>query len=127
MATADLPQTQNGPQPLVRLHHGTDLLSAIDLRDNGLDQARAAAFNATGEFWATTDLAVADTFAQVNPAGGIPARFDFDVPQPVLDALVGTHPPRAYQYGNDVFEFVPASFAMLNQHMMNRQVVSPVP
>jgi hypothetical protein len=127
MSIADLPRTPNGPQPLVRLHHGTDLLSAIDLRDNGLDQARAAAFNATGEFWATTDLAMADTFAQVNPAGGIPARFDFDVPQAVLDALLGAHPPQAYLHGNDVFEFLPVSFPMLNQQMMNRQVISPVP
>jgi hypothetical protein len=95
--------------------------------NNGLDQARAAAFNEGGEFWATTDLAMANTFAQVNPAGGIPTRLDFDVPVAVLAALLGANPPQAYQHGNDVYEFLPPGFLLLNLHMANRQVVSPVP
>jgi hypothetical protein len=127
MATADVSRPQGGPQSLVRLYHGTDLASANDIRDNGINHTKAAAFNATGEFWVTTDVPMADTFAQVNPAGGIPARFEFEVSLAVLGLLLGATPPRAYQYGNDVYEFLPLSFPTLNQHMINRQVVSPVP
>src|SRR5260370_3337196 len=127
MTTAGSSQSGIAPQGYIRLHHGTDLASANDIMNNGLDQARAAAFNASGEFWATTDLATANTFAQVNPANGAPARFDFNLPPQVLAAFLGASPPRAYQHGSDVYEFLPAAFPMLNQHIANCQVVSPVP
>src|SRR5437763_828508 len=105
MATPEPSQPANKPQGFVRLCHGTDLGSASDMSSTGLDPAKAAVFNATGEFWATTDRALADMFAQVNPAGGTPARFDFDVPAHVLGTLLGSNPPRAYQHGNDTYEF----------------------
>jgi hypothetical protein len=84
----------------------------------------------SGEFWATTSAADAEVFAQVNPAGVVPARFSFDLPLWVLQTLVHAAPPRAYQHmsaGVDWYEFLPSSFSLLNQHMANRQVVSPVP
>ena len=112
---------------VLRLHHGTDLASANDLLNNGVDAGKAAAFNVSGEFWTTTDVAVADTFAQVNPAGGTPARLEFDLPMPVLTALLPTTPPQAYQHGSDAYEFLPTAFASLNAHLANRQVISPVP
>jgi hypothetical protein len=95
--------------------------------NHGLDQAAAAAFNVSGEFWATADQSVADTFAQVNPAGGVPARLDFDLPLRILVALLSSAPPRAYQHGDDDYEFLPTGFVLLNAHMANSQVVSPVP
>jgi hypothetical protein len=122
-----LPDPGTGTSGTIRLHHGTDLASANDIALNGLDGARAAAFNGSGEFWATVDVAMADTFAQVNPAGGPPARLDFDLPVAVLVALLTANPPRAYQHGPDVYELLPAGFPSLNAHMIHRQVVSPVP
>jgi hypothetical protein len=108
------------------LHHGTDLDSANDLLANGLDSAKAAAYNVSGEFWATTNPQTANTFAQVNPAGGPPARFDFDIPVDVLQTLLAETPPVAYPHGTDWFEFLPACFADINQHRTNQQVV-PLP
>jgi hypothetical protein len=126
MATTDLPE----PEPLpgfLRLHHGTDLNGAQDIMSTGLNQAQAAAFNVSGEFWATTDVADADVFATVNPAGGVPARYSFDLPEQVLLLLLRSAPPRAYQASTQEYEFLPASFPILNRHMTNRQIVSPVP
>jgi hypothetical protein len=111
----------------IRLHHGTDVTSAQDILHNGLNQASAAVHNVSGEFWTTTDIPSADVFAQVNPVGGIPARLSFDLPEQILAALLAAHPPRVYQQGSLEYEFLPASFPLLNQHMTNRQVVSPVP
>jgi hypothetical protein len=114
----------------IRLHHGTDENSARDLLLHGVDQAQAAVFNVAGEFWATTSPADAETFAQVNPAGGVPARYSFDLPFGVLQTLLNSSPPRAYQNinsGVDWYEFLPGSFPLLNLYMANRQVGSPVP
>ena len=126
MASADLPTGGTAPG-VIRLHHGTDEQSAIDILNHGLSRANAAAHNVTGEFWATTEDADAETFAQANPAGGTPARYSFDLPLDLLDELLNSQPPRAYQHGPDWFEFLPSSYAELNQHMTNREVVSPVP
>jgi hypothetical protein len=126
MATADLPQG-SGSSGSIRLHHGTDEDSANDILNNGLSRTRAASQNVTGECWVTTNASDADTFAQVNPAGGIPARYSFDLPLSVLAALLSSNPPRAYQHGADWYEFLPASYPTLNREMVNCQVVSPVP
>lgn len=118
------------PTPYIRLHHGTDETSARDLLLHGIHQARAAAFNMSGEFWATTAAAEADGFALVNPAGGVPARFSFDLPLGVVQAFLGSHPPRAYRHstaGVDWYEFLPGGFPLLNRHRTNAQVVCPVP
>lgn len=123
MASSSLPD----PNGLLRLHHGTDLNSALDIMHNGLDQTNAAALNVSGEFWATTDQNMADVFAQVNPTGGQPARLDFDIPLQVVLDLIAAIPPQAIRDGEDVYEFLPSSYAVLNQHLTNRQVVSPVP
>jgi len=48
-------------------------VSAMDLLQRGVDQAAAAAWNGSGEFWVTTDLHRANWFAAVasrQPAGG---------------------------------------------------------
>jgi len=121
---------EDTPEPPLRLHHGTDGNSATDLLLDGVDEVQAAAFNVSGEFWATTGVGEAETFAQVNPAGGVPTRYSFDIPLWVLRTLLNANPPRAYQHttsGVDWYEFLPISFPLLNQHMANRQVVSPVP
>jgi hypothetical protein len=128
MAQAVLPEAPTGP--VIRLHHGTDESSANDLLQHGAQQAQAAVFNVSGEFWATTSAADAETFAQVNPAGGVPARFSFDPPLWVPQTLLSASPPGAYQHttsGVVWYEFLPDSFPLLNQHAANREVVSPVP
>jgi hypothetical protein len=126
MATADLPEGPPAPDH-IRLHHGSDVVSANNILNNGLSLALALQAGGTGEFWATIHAADADTFAQVNPAGGVPARYSFDLPRRVLAALLASVPPRAYQHGADWYEFLPGSYALLNQHMTARQVISPVP
>jgi len=95
--------------------------------NNGLSRARAASMNVTGECWATTDAADADTFAQVNPTGAVPARYSFDVEETVLVGLLAANPPQAYQHGPDCYEFLPSSYPVLNHHMVNGRVISPVP
>jgi hypothetical protein len=108
---------------LVLLSHGTDVDSAIRIRDHGLDAAEAAKLNATGEFWASADAATADWFAFSNPAGGPPVRLDFDVPEQVLTLLVNQIPPLALFHAPSDYEFSPASYDMLNQAMTCKQVV----
>jgi hypothetical protein len=110
----------------IRLHHGTDIGSANDLLKHGLDPARAAVYNATGEFWATSDHAFAEVFAQVNPAGGPPACFEFDLAEAVMQWLLGRVPRVVYQHDSDTFEVLPGSFSDVNLHMTNPQIV-PVP
>jgi hypothetical protein len=110
-------------EPGIRLHHGTDKYSANDLFLNGVNQAQAAVFNVSGEFWATTSAIDSEAFAQVNPAGGVPALYSFDLPLEVLQALLESNPPRVYQHtttGVNWYEFLPSSFPLLNQHMANR-------
>ena len=120
-----MPATNPPPTGFLRLYHGTDLASAQDIINNGVSRARAAAWNASGEFWATTDPANADYFAMATL--GVPARLEFDFPNDVLAALVGDTPPRAiWQVGVHV-EFLPASFAALNRHSVNWVIVSPLP
>jgi hypothetical protein len=126
MATAT-PPGQGATPGVVRLHHGTDEASALDLLTNGLNRTSAVRAGGTGEFWATLIVADADTFAQTNPSGGTPARSSFDLPADVLAVLLAANPPRAYQQGPTWYEFLPGSYALLNQHMTNRQVISPVP
>jgi hypothetical protein len=108
----------------LRMSHGTDLDSATEIRDRGLSAAAAARYNSTGEFWASTDAGTADWFARTNPASGSPARLDFDLSEDVLALLVNQ--ALAVAHGTADFEFLPASFAILNQAMSNKQVV-PVP
>lgn len=105
----------------VCLYHGTDMRSANDIAALGLDQAKAAKYNGSGEFWATTDPDEADLFAQVNPANGVPARLEFELPLAVLQNLLvaGT----VYIHSNAAHEFLPRSFAVLNGHMSDKQVV----
>jgi hypothetical protein len=107
----------------VGLHHGTDLVSANHLLQHGLDAAAAARYNATGEFWATTNVAVAEWFARSNPAGGVPARFDFEIPESLLQHLLAQGPLVAIAHTQEDYEFLPPSFEILNQCMTNKQVV----
>ena len=113
--------------PLIRLYHGTDLASANAIMINGLDVGAAVTLNGTGESWATSDRATADWFAMANPANGPPARLEFDIPQPVLVALLSGMPIRASLHAADDYEFLPGAYSLLNQSMQNCQVISPVP
>ena len=97
MATGDLPES--GPPPgFVRLFHGTDLACANDLLQSGVDEQKAAAWNGSGEFWACTDPARADWFALSHPNSPPAARFEFDLPEAVLQALLVRDPPVVNQH-----------------------------
>src|SRR5437868_4304979 len=111
---------------LVRFHHGTDLTSANDLLQNGVNQQHAAAWNGSGEFWATSDHQRAKWFALSHPSSPPAACFEFDLPESVLVMILQMSPPGATQHGPNDCEFLPASHGLLNQHMTNKQVI-PVP
>jgi hypothetical protein len=124
MATADLADSNDDAQALV-LYHGTDRASADEILNHGLDRAKAAAFNASGEFWATTDAATADVFAYANPHSPPAARLEFGIANDVLQGLLSASPPRAHEYsrhGVTNYEFLPASFTILNQAMAKVRV-----
>jgi hypothetical protein len=57
-----------------------------------------------------------------NPALTIPGEL-----QSILNQMMTANPPVVYLHGTEDFEFLPVCYALLNQHMTNRQVVSPVP
>jgi hypothetical protein len=124
MEAASLPE--EGQANVVRLHHGADLGCANDLDQHGVDRQRAAAWNGSGEFWATIDHARATWFAYSHPNSPPAACFEFDLPAHVLQALLTINPPGAVRHGQTDYEFLPAGFALLNQFMANRQVV-PLP
>src|SRR5437867_3976650 len=96
MASAD--QSEGEPPPrFIRFHHGTDQASANDLLRNGVNQQQAAAWNGSGEFWATTDRRRAEWFALSHPASPPAACFEFDLPEPALLAILQMNPPLAIQ------------------------------
>jgi hypothetical protein len=82
MSTSVVPEVP--PAPVIRLHHGTDENSANDLLMHGVNQAHAAAWNGTGEFWATTDHGRAEWFARSHPNSPPAACFEFSLPAAVL-------------------------------------------
>jgi hypothetical protein len=55
------------------LFHGTDVESAQDIVQNGLNHGAADQFGGDGLFYTSTDRANAEAFAKGNPAGGEPA------------------------------------------------------
>jgi hypothetical protein len=107
----------------IQFHHGTDQISAADLFQNGVNDQHAAAWNGSGEFWATCDHYRAKWFALSHPSSPPAACFEFDLPEAVLLMILQMNPPGAIQHGPDDYEFLPGSHALLNQHMTNRQVV----
>jgi hypothetical protein len=107
---------------LIRLYHGTDWQSAQRIASFGLNANQAAQYNTSGEFWATTDEVIAGWFAQVNPAGGTPAKLEFEVSKELLAELLSEVPPAALRHSSATYEFLPASFRRLNLHMVNIEV-----
>jgi hypothetical protein len=105
------------------LYHGTDQAGANDLLVNGVDQVAAAVWNGSGEFWATADPNRADWFARSHPNSPPAVRFEFELPEVALQAILDLVPPGAAQHGMSDYEFLPASFGLLNLHMTNRQLV----
>lgn len=112
------------PQRLVRLHHGTDQASASDLLLNGVNQQHAAAWNGSGEFWATTEHRRAEWFALSHPASPPAACFEFDVPEAILVAILQMSPVAAIRHAPHDYEFLPASHPLLNQGMQNKQITA---
>jgi hypothetical protein len=88
---------------------------------HGADQAQAAAWNGTGEFWATTDHGRAEWFARSHPNSPPAACFEFSLPAAVLRQILQTQPPGAIFHAPGDYEFRPACYAVLNLHMANRQ------
>jgi hypothetical protein len=125
MASAHQPD-EEVPQRSIRFHHGTDQASANDLLQNGVNQQQAAAWNGSGEFWATSVHRRAEWFALSHPNSPPAVCFEFDLPESVLLVVLQMNPPGAILHAPSDYEFLPGSHALLNQHMTNRQVV-PVP
>jgi hypothetical protein len=125
MASADQPEEEKS-QSFIRFHHGTDLTSANDLLQNGVNQQHAAAWNGSGEFWATSDHHRAEWFALSHPSSPPAACFEFDLPESVLLVILQMNPPGAKHHAPNDYEFLPGSHALLNQHMTNNRF-APVP
>jgi hypothetical protein len=125
MARADQSEEEKS-QKSIRFHHGTDQASANDLLQNGVNQHQAAAWNGSGEFWATSDPHRAEWFALSHPSSPPAARFAFDLPDSVLLVILQMSPPGAIHHAPSDYEFLPGSHGLLNQHMNNIQV-APVP
>lgn len=125
MASAHQPEAGT-LQRSIRFNHGTDQPSANDLLQNGVNQQHAAAWNGSGEFWATRDRPRAEWFALSHPSSPPAACFEFDLPEAVLLVILQMNPPGAIHHTPNDYEFLPASHAVLNQHMTNKQV-TPVP
>jgi hypothetical protein len=123
MANAHQPDDEPS-QPFIRFHHGTDQTSATDLLQRGVNQQQAAAWNGTGEFWATGDHHRAKWFALSHPGSPPAACFEFDLPDAALLAMLRMNPPGALHHLPNDYEFLPAGYALLNQHMTKRQVVA---
>lgn len=111
---------------VVILYHGTDVASANDIMQYGVDAKRASGYNGTGEFWATTNPTTADWFARVNAANGPPARLRFEISAVVLQSLLAAVPVVARNDGPEDYEFLPGSFAILNQDMSGQHVATVV-
>jgi hypothetical protein len=125
MASAHQPE-EEASERLVHFHHGTDQTSANDLLQNGVDEQNAAVWNGSGEFWATTDHGRAEWFALSHPSSPPAECFEFDLSESVLLFILQMNPPAANHHAPQDYEFLPGSFAQLNQYMTNQQVV-PVP
>lgn len=124
MASAHHPEGTS--QRAIRFHHGTDQASANDLLQNGVNQSHAAAWNGSGEFWATIDHHRAEWFALSHPSSPPAACFEFDLPESALLIILQMSPPVARLHAPNDYEFLPASHGLLNQHLTNKLVV-PVP
>jgi hypothetical protein len=116
----------------VRLYHGTDLASANDILQNGLDAQRAIAtggpgYAGQGEFYAITTYSEAEKVAKLCGRGPDFAVLAFDLPDTVIQDLLSRWPGAAAHIdGSDLYVFYPTSYAVLNANMTNKQLV-PVP
>lgn len=110
------------PERLIRFHHGTDLASAQDILQNGVSQQHAAAWNGSGEFWATTERHRAEWFALSHPASPPAACLEFDLPDAILRAILMIAPVAAIHHAPHDYEFLPAAYPLLNQAMQNKQL-----
>jgi hypothetical protein len=123
MVSARQPEEEPS-QRSIRFHHGTDQTSANDLLQNGVDQQHAAAWNGSGEFWATSDHGRAEWFALSHPSSPPAACFEFDLSGSVLRVILQMNPPGVIHHAANDYEFLPASYLLLNQHMTSKRVVS---
>ncbi|HQU41597.1 MAG: hypothetical protein B7Z73_01810 [Planctomycetia bacterium 21-64-5] len=112
------------PQRLIRFHHGTDQASANDLLHKGVNQQHAAAWNGSGEFWATIEHRRAGWFGLSHPASPPAACFEFDLPESVLLAILQMAPAAALHHAPSDYEFLAASYALLNHGMQNKQITA---
>jgi hypothetical protein len=113
-------------QRSIRFHHGTDQTCANGLLQNGVNQQQAAAWNGSGEFWATSDHHRAEWFALSHPNSPPAACFEFELSESVLLIILQMSPPGAIHHAPNDYEFLPGSYGLLNQLLTNRHV-APVP
>jgi hypothetical protein len=108
----------------ITLYHGSDLASANDILNHGLDASKARRYNGSGEFWSTTDQFAAEVFARVNPAAGAPACLVYEVDEDDLRMLLAQKPVVAEFYAPDAYQFFPSCFDFLNRTMIQKRVHS---
>ena len=96
---------------------------APDMQDITSD---AAFFRLASNDLLATEIGIAEWFAKSNPAGN-PAIYAFELSEAVIQALVNSAAKAVFAHAAGAgidYEFLPASFAVVNQHMGSRSVVT---
>ena len=102
---------------MVEFITGTDLVSALDIVQNGLNAERARELGGDGSFWAVpvAQIELARLFALANPAlHSHCALVKMTIPSGTLDDLLKNDGLERILEG-EFYRFVPSSFDTLNE------------
>jgi hypothetical protein len=110
----------------VRLYHGTDLASALDIKECGVDYHHIQKAKGHGEFWATTSETAAAQcsyccpYALDNPDDYTGAVVSFDLSSKAVEACMDAG---SLVYDDVIIQFNRKSFRVLNDGMQNVSVI----
>jgi hypothetical protein len=93
------------------LYHGTDIGSATDILENGLNMSKAAELGGGDALWTTTSSSDAGWFAASNHVGGDPAVLQITVPNATINDLSGSG---MLSVEGSVYRFQPGAMNILN-------------
>jgi len=102
-AAASLAMEEGGG---VTLFHGTDIDSAFDIAENGVQTDAKA-------FYMTPDTAIADVYATGNPAGGVPSMVSITLSDSLVGELEAAGNLQVIDGG--IYQFTPGAWGTLNE------------
>jgi len=109
----------------VCLYHGTDIESAIWIKEYGLDEGRASASGGEGQFWCVPMIDPAATFA-ISTLSNKPTIVALEIPVSVIATCLTTAPPLVLLHpmpSTVYYQFRPSSFQILNESMTNVKLI----